>query len=164
MSPGRAGVPLGMRFFLRGSGPHDSHDAAASCPASRVPRALRWALAGAGLVSMSLGIVGIWVPGLPTTVFLIVASYLFTRSCPPLDRWMRSLGPVQPFVRFLDGDPIPSHIVPLILVLIWGGGTWGAVRAAHPVVSPVIALAIVVGTVFVIRRSAWYALPPSSQN
>lgn len=118
---------------------------------------VRWFLAALGLVSMGLGIVGIWVPGLPTTIFLIVASWLFTRSCPALDRWMRSLAPVRPFVRFLDGDPIPGHLVPWILALIWCGGIWGAVAARHLLWTPVILTAAVVGTGVVLSRSAWFA-------
>jgi hypothetical protein len=118
---------------------------------------MRWMLAGLGLLCMAVGLVGIWVPGLPTTIFLIVASWLFTRSCPELDRWMRSLGPVQPFVRFLDGAPIPRGALPWILALIWCGGIWGAVAASHPVASPVILAAVIVGTGVVMRRSEWFA-------
>jgi uncharacterized membrane protein YbaN (DUF454 family) len=132
-------------------------DAAPACPAERRASVVRWFLAALGLVSMGLGIVGIWVPGLPTTIFLIVASWLFTRSCPALDRWMRSLGPVKPFVRFLDGAPIPGSLVPWILALIWAGGIWGAVAARHLIWSPVILTAVVVGSVVVLSRSAWFA-------
>jgi uncharacterized membrane protein YbaN (DUF454 family) len=86
-----------------------------------------------------------------------VASWLFTRSCPAVDRWMRSLGPVQPFVRFLDGDPIPSGLVPWILFVIWAGGSWGAIAAAHAIGSSAIVLAMLVGSMVVVRRSAWMA-------
>ncbi|RPI52915.1 MAG: DUF454 domain-containing protein [Acidobacteria bacterium] len=44
---------------------------------------------GFGILSTVLGVVGIIVPGLPGTVFVIAASYLFARSSPPLDRWLR---------------------------------------------------------------------------
>jgi hypothetical protein len=114
-------------------------------------------LALLGLASMGVGIVGIWVPGLPTTVFLIVASWLFTRSCPELDRWMRSLRPVRPFVRFLDGAPIPRGALPWIVAVIWCGGIWGAVVAAHPITSTLVLAAVLVGTVVVVGRSEGFA-------
>lgn len=130
---------------------------AAECPSRGVPRAARWMLAGLGFVSLGLGILGIWVPGLPTTVFLITASWLFTRSCPPLDRWMRTLGPVQPFVRFLDGAPIPAGVTLWILLLMWGVGGWSAFVVADGWVRVAIAGALGVGSVVVVRRSAWRA-------
>jgi len=43
--------------------------------------ARRWLLAGAGVVAVGLGGLGVFVPGLPTTIFLIIASYCFARSC-----------------------------------------------------------------------------------
>lgn len=42
-----------------------------------------------GLASAALGFVGVFVPGLPTTIFVIIASYCFARSSPRLDRWLR---------------------------------------------------------------------------
>src|SRR4029450_10740469 len=43
-------------------------------------------LAG-GLVAVALGAVGIVVPGLPTTVFFIIAAWCFSHSSPRLERW-----------------------------------------------------------------------------
>jgi uncharacterized protein len=46
----------------------------------------RWLLAGAGVVATALGAIGAVLPGLPTTIFLIIASYCFARSCPWLEQ------------------------------------------------------------------------------
>lgn len=46
------------------------------------------ALTLAGLVSLALGMIGVVVPGLPTTPFLILASVLFCKSHPGLYRWL----------------------------------------------------------------------------
>ena len=43
---------------------------------------------GLGLVSTALGIVGVFVPGLPTTIFLIVALWAFSRSSDRLKMWL----------------------------------------------------------------------------
>lgn len=44
-----------------------------------------------GCVAATLGIVGIWVPGLPTTVFILIALWAFSRSSPRLHRWLTRL-------------------------------------------------------------------------
>ncbi len=44
-----------------------------------------------GLVATGTGILGIFVPGLPTTVFIIVALWAFSRSSPRLHMWLTKL-------------------------------------------------------------------------
>jgi len=36
--------------------------------------------------------VGVWVPGLPTTIFWIASAYLASKSCPVIQRWIYQRG------------------------------------------------------------------------
>ena len=84
--------------------------------------ARRILFAALGLLSVALGIVGVFVPGLPTTVFVIAASYLFARSSPALEGWLegnRWLGP--PLHRFRETRGMPRKSKVLALVSMWTG-------------------------------------------
>jgi uncharacterized membrane protein YbaN (DUF454 family) len=53
-----------------------------------------WLLAG--LISVAIGVVGLILPLLPTTPFLLVAAFAFARSSSRLNNWLRehrSFGP-----------------------------------------------------------------------
>ncbi len=57
---------------------------------------MRYALIGLGWVNVALGAIGIVVPGMPTTVFLLVALWAFSKSSERFSTWLyehRRLGP-----------------------------------------------------------------------
>lgn len=41
-----------------------------------------------GLIFVAFGILGIFIPGLPTTIFMILAAYCFLRTSPKLYNWV----------------------------------------------------------------------------
>jgi uncharacterized protein len=43
---------------------------------------------GLGWCCVALGFVGVFVPGLPTTIFIIIAAYLFARCSPRFEAWL----------------------------------------------------------------------------
>ena len=84
----------------------------------RSPR--RLLLAALGLLCVGLAFAGVFVPGLPTTVFLIAASYLFTRSCPWLEERLFGLRVFRPFMPYVRGDlPMPRRARIAALTMMW---------------------------------------------
>lgn len=59
----------------------------------------RWIFLALGVAFTALGIVGAFVPLLPTTIFLIVAAGFFARSSPRLESWILDHPRLGPPVR-----------------------------------------------------------------
>lgn len=79
-------------------------------------------LAALGTLCVAMAIVGIFVPGLPTTVFVLAASYLFARSSPRLDRWLAEnpwLGPS--LRRFAETGGMSMRSKAVALFWMWAG-------------------------------------------
>ena len=62
-------------------------------------RAIRWLWFGLGWLAVAVGSVGIVVPGLPTTVFFVLAAACFSRSSPRFEQWVLTRPVVGPMVR-----------------------------------------------------------------
>ena len=107
-----------------------------------------------GWMAVGLGGVGIIVPGLPTTVFFIIAAWCFGRSSPRFERWVLDLPRIGPMVRnYRDGLGMPRRAKVAAISMMWAAILISAVllrdRPAFVVV--VIALGFV-GSAYILWR------------
>lgn len=61
-------------------------------------------MAGLSVFFFALGWLGIWVPGLPTTVFWIASCWLASKSCPVIQRWVYARGRIGRTVKMIVED------------------------------------------------------------
>lgn len=74
-----------------------------------------------GCISCVLGIVGIFVPLLPTTPFLLLSAALWVRSSPRLYGWLLAHPCFGEYVRnFRENRAIPLRAKIISLTLMWG--------------------------------------------
>lgn len=81
---------------------------------------MRLLLAALGLLSLGLGILGIFLPVLPTTPLLLLAAALFFRSSPRLYDWLLEHPKLGPYIKnFREHKAIPLKIKVLSVSLVW---------------------------------------------
>ena len=115
----------------------------------------RWLWFACGWVAVGLGGLGIVVPGLPTTVFFIVAASCFARSSPRFEQWVLDLPKIGPMVRdHREGLGMSRRAKRFAVGTMWlFAGTSAALAASDaPVVAAVIVLAALVGHWYIARR------------
>jgi len=82
--------------------------------------AKRRLLIAAGTLSTGLGIIGIFVPILPTTPFLLLAAACYMRSSERSYRWLTNNRIFGVYVRnYIEGRGMPIRIKIFTILLLW---------------------------------------------
>lgn len=114
---------------------------------------VRWLLIAAGSLSILLGLLGIFLPLLPTTPLLLLAAWCFARSS---DRFYQALLDnrwLGPYIRnYREGRGMPVRAKIVTLVMLWLAIGFAAGFVAPALWSRLLLLAIAAGvTIFVLR-------------
>ncbi len=81
---------------------------------------LRWTLFGIGLGSTALGILGLFLPLLPTVPLLLLAAACFARSSERCHRWLLEHPRFGSTLQgYLDGEGIPRRAKRNALLMLW---------------------------------------------
>ncbi|MEX2453572.1 MAG: YbaN family protein [Rhodospirillaceae bacterium] len=97
-------------------------------------RLARFSLIAFGGVCVGIGVVAVVVPGLPTTVFMIVAAWAFSKSSPRFQRWVTEherFGPAVVAWREHGAIPAKAKILAVIAmtaslaaIVLFGAQNW----------------------------------------
>ena len=73
-----------------------------------------------GSISLFFGIIGIILPVLPTTPFLLLSLACFTKSSDKLHSFILKNKYLAPYVTdYMNGDGIPKKTKKKVIILIW---------------------------------------------
>jgi len=97
---------------------------------------IRILLISAGWLSIALGVLGVMLPLLPTTPFILLAAACFAKSSPSFHNWLlthRHLGPI--IRQYQSGNGLPRRVRQRALAILWASmslsmwiiGQWWAV-------------------------------------
>ena len=83
---------------------------------------LKWLWVFLGCLFVGLGAIGAVIPGMPTTVFLVLAAACFIRSSQKLYDWLianKTFGPYLKDYREGKGIPFRAKIVALAMIVMF---------------------------------------------
>jgi uncharacterized membrane protein YbaN (DUF454 family) len=108
----------------------------------------------AGLLMTALGIVGAFLPLLPTTPFLLAAVWCFSRSSPRLEQWLlnhRTLGPPLRNWQREGAIAARAKVVAVSLIAVSYGFFWYRTQPS-PLLAVVVGLILSGSVLFILTR------------
>ncbi|WP_283785787.1 YbaN family protein [Bermanella sp. WJH001] len=108
---------------------------------------ITWSLIAIGWISVFLGVLGIFLPLLPTTPFLLLAAACFVRSSPRFYQWLVEHPKLGKYIlHYLNGEGLPKKAKIYTIMTIWltmGISAWLVV----PIIWGKLALLLIGGCV-----------------
>lgn len=119
----------------------------------------RTLLAFAGILSLVLGVIGAFLPLLPTVPFILLAAFCFAQSSEKLHTWLINHRAFGRIIRdFEAGNGIPRRVKVRAITLLWISMGISAWIVARPMLWLVLALVGTGTTIYL-----WRLPEPPSQ-
>jgi uncharacterized protein len=104
------------------------------------------ALTAAGSISVGLGALGMFLPLLPTTPFLLLAAFCYARSSRRFYRWLMTNRFFGEYIRnYREGRGIPLKEKMLVMAVLWLTIGFSAGFVVSPLWGKLLLLCIAVG-------------------
>ena len=115
---------------------------------------MRYLLNVAGSVFLGLGIIGVFVPLLPTTPFLLLAAACYARGSHRLHAWLMSRPRLGEHIRrYREGRGIPAGVKVWTVGLLWVTIGFSALVAVQSTAIRIVLFVIAVGvTAHIVTR------------
>lgn len=98
-----------------------------------------------GTLSLILGIIGIFLPVLPTTPLLLITAFCYYRGSSRMYDWLMSHPKLGPYIRnFREHRMIPRRVKAYILTMLWLSLLFCA-YILHPIWLKCLMIAIAIG-------------------
>ena len=114
---------------------------------------LLWVLLGS--LSVGMGVIGIFVPGWPTTIFLIIASYFYIRSSEKLNNWLINNKILGIYLKnYYSGKGMPLKAKIFSILMMWSFGLLSIflwIPSNLMIVKITVFILLVIGTIFILR-------------
>ena len=109
-------------------------------------RVRKWLLLSAGILAVGFGVVGAFVPLLPTTPFLLLAAACFARSSDRHYEWLLNHRWMGAYVRnYREHRATTRRVKVVTLALLWGSIGYAAIVVADGWVVRTLLLSVAVG-------------------
>lgn len=106
----------------------------------------RWFWIAGGSLCVALGLVGVFVPVLPTTPFLLLGAACYARGSQRLHDWLLSRRVLGAYIRnYREGRGMPLWTKLVTLGLLWGTISYAALAVVEPLPLRLLLLAVAVG-------------------
>ena len=133
-------------------------------------RSWRWLMIACGMLALALGILGVFLPLLPTTPFVLLAAFFFSKGSERLHRWLVGHARFGHYIRDWEAEqvvpPIGKYASTLTMVPLVA---WAILTRETPWILELMMAATVAGTLWFIwtrpsRRSPRVAKPETTSS
>ncbi len=108
--------------------------------------AIRGALIITGTFFVGLGVLGIFLPLLPTTPFLLLAAACYARSSKRFYNWLLNNRWFGSYIKdYKEGKGVPSKVKAISISLLWATIIFSTVFITHNIFCKIILLVIAIG-------------------